>query len=86
MGTYNPNSACALGRYLDSNRGTARPVGTAKGRTDIELKGGSVKKTTASDLTLITGIGRVQLTRTQVASWQRRTTAEGRPGDPSFTR
>ena len=45
-----------------------------------------MKKTTASELTLITGIGRVPLTRTQVASWQRRTTAEGRPGDRSFTR
>ena len=86
MGTYNPYGTCVLGRYLDSNRGTARLVGTAKGRTGIELKGGSVKKTTASELTLITGIGRVPLTRTQVASWQRRTTAESRPGDRSFTR
>lgn len=49
-------------------------------------KGGSVKKTTASDLTLITGIGRVPLTRTQVASWQRRTTGESRPGERSFNR
>lgn len=34
------------------------------------LKGGGVKKTTASDLTLITGVGRVPLTRSQVASWR----------------
>lgn len=33
-----------------------------------------MKKTTASELTLITGIGRVPLTRTQVATLQRRTT------------
>ena len=32
-----------------------------------------MKKTTASELTLITGIGRVPLTRTQVATLQRRT-------------
>ncbi|MFN0028636.1 MAG: hypothetical protein ACKV2O_15865 [Acidimicrobiales bacterium] len=33
-----------------------------------------MKKTTASELTLITGIGRVPLTRSQVATLQRRTT------------
>lgn len=47
------------------------PLGKTPGRNP---KGGSVKKTTASELTLITGIGRVPLTRTQVATLQRRTT------------
>lgn len=31
-----------------------------------------MKKTTASDLTLITGIGREPMTRSQVAAWRRR--------------
>jgi hypothetical protein len=38
-------------------------------------KGGGVKKTTASELTLITGIGRVPLTRSQVAMWRQRVSA-----------
>jgi len=45
-----------------------------------------VKKTTASDLTLITGIGRVPLTRNQVATLQRRTVAESRAGGISAAR
>jgi hypothetical protein len=31
-----------------------------------------VKKTMASELTLITGLGRVPMTRSQVARWRRR--------------
>ena len=34
-----------------------------------------MKKTTASELTLITGIGRVPLTRSQVAMWRQRVSA-----------
>lgn len=45
-----------------------------------------MKKTTASDLTLITGIGKVPLTRSQVATLQRRTAAETRMVDRSFSR
>ena len=81
---YNTRKRCAgLGRCGVGERvanggegfAGAAQVAREQSRWPHHQKGGGVKKTTASELTLITGIGRVPLTRSQVAMWRQRVNA-----------